>query len=76
MRYFGHAMDQSFLYVALEPFVALPLATGRAATSLTLAHIVQRSRPSNLVYIAEWAGHSVKHKVHGHDRSALIPCCR
>jgi serine/threonine protein kinase len=36
-------MDKSFIYVALEPFVALPLVAGQQATSLTLKHVVQQS---------------------------------
>ena len=43
VRSFSHAMDKSFIYVALEPFVALPLVAGQRATSLTLKHVVQQS---------------------------------
>ena len=43
VRSFSHALDRSFIYVALEPFVALPLVAGQQATSLTLKHLVQQS---------------------------------
>ena len=44
VSYFSHAVSNDFIYVALEPFVALPLVAGRQATSLTLKHIVKEKK--------------------------------
>ena len=44
VSYFSHAVSKYFIYVALEPFVALPLVAGQQATSLTLKHIVKEKK--------------------------------
>ena len=36
VSYFAHAMDKDFIYVALEPFIRMPLAAERKVTSMTL----------------------------------------
>ena len=46
VSFFSHAVSNDFIYVALEPFVALPLVE---ATSLTLKHIVKEKKE------ARWA---------------------
>ena len=45
VRYFGHTVDNSFIYVALEPFVR-PLVRGQKAQSMTLRDLVKAQRPS------------------------------
>ena len=39
VRYFGHAVDNSFIYIALEPFVR-PLVRGQKARPMTLRDLV------------------------------------
>ena len=43
VQFYTHAVDASFIYVALEPFVVLPLVAGQRATSLTLRQVMQQS---------------------------------